>query len=191
VNEGLSRREWILAWSLGLGAAWHEVVAARAHAHQAAQTGGAASLGYFSREAAADVEAIAAQIIPTTDTPGAREAGVIYFIDRALTTFDKDKQQIYRRGLAQVQAKRAEMFPRSKSIAALEPGQQLALVKAVDGTEFFELVRWHAVLGFFGSPSWGGNRNLVGWTLLGIEDRAVFEAPFGYYDAHAQQESER
>ena len=28
-----------------------------------------------------------AQIVPSDDTPGAREAGVIYFIDRALATF--------------------------------------------------------------------------------------------------------
>ena len=33
---------------------------------------------------AADLAAIAARIMPTTDTPGATEAGVIYFIDRAL-----------------------------------------------------------------------------------------------------------
>jgi gluconate 2-dehydrogenase gamma chain len=191
MNEALSRREWMLAWSLGLAAAWHEVVAAQAHAHQAAQTGGTAPLSYFSREAAAEVEAIAAQIIPTTDTPGAREAGVIYFIDRALTTFDKDKRQTYRSGMAELQAKRAEMFPRSKSIAALEPEQQLAVVKAIEGTAFFELVRLHSILGFFGSPSRGGNRNLVGWTLLGMEDKAVFQAPFGYYDAQAHEDGDR
>lgn len=191
MNEALSRREWMAVWSLGLAAAWHEVVAAQAHAHQAVQTAGPAPLSYFSREAAADVEAIAAQVIPTTDTPGAREAGVIYFIDRALTTFDKDKRQTYRSGMAGLQAKRAEMFPRSKSIAVLEPEHQLALVKAIEGTAFFELVRLHSILGFFGSPSRGGNRNLVGWTLLGIEDKAVFQAPFGYYDAQAFEDGDR
>lgn len=191
MNEALSRREWMLAWSLALAAAWHEVVAAQAHAHQAAQTGGAAPLSYFSREAAAEVEAIAAQIIPTTDTPGAREAGVIYFIDRALATFDQDKQQTYRSGMAELEAKRAMMFPRSKSIAALDPEQQLALVKAIEGTPFFELIRLHSILGFFGSPSRGGNHDLAGWKLLGIEDKGVFEAPFGYYDAQAQEDASR
>ncbi|PYT19675.1 MAG: hypothetical protein DMG57_44565 [Acidobacteria bacterium] len=34
------------------------------------------------------IAAIANQIIPSNDGPGAREAGVIYFIDRALSTFD-------------------------------------------------------------------------------------------------------
>jgi len=192
MNEVLSRRDWILTWSLGLAAAaWPEVVAAQEHAQQAAQTAGAAPLSYFDRKTAAEVEAVAAQIIPTTDTPGAREAGVIYFIDRALATFDKDKQQTYRSGMAALDAKRAMMFRRSTSIAALDPEQQLALVKAIEGTPFFELIRLHSILGFFGSPSRGGNRNLAGWTLLGIEDKGVFEAPFGHYDAQAREDLNR
>jgi gluconate 2-dehydrogenase gamma chain len=40
---------------------------------------------------AAVVDAIAALIIPTDDTPGAREAGVVQFIDRALDTFARDQ----------------------------------------------------------------------------------------------------
>src|SRR5262245_60928028 len=35
----------------------------------------------------ADLEAVTAQIIPTDSTPGAREAGVVQFIDRALASF--------------------------------------------------------------------------------------------------------
>ena len=38
----------------------------------------------LAEEDAVELEAIAARIIPTTDTPGAREAGVIYFIDNVL-----------------------------------------------------------------------------------------------------------
>ena len=188
MNERFSRREWMLTSCLALSAAWHEVVAAQEHAHRAAVSDGAIPFSYFRRDEAAEVEAIAAQIIPTTDTPGAREAGVIYFIDRALATFDKDKQRAYRSGLAALEVKRAGMFPRSKSIAALEPEQQLSLVKAIEGTPFFELVRLHSILGFLGSPSRGGNQNRVGWKLLGIEDKAVFQPPFGYYDAQPQED---
>ena len=36
---------------------------------------------FFNITQMADVEAISAQIIPTTDTPGAREAHVVVFID--------------------------------------------------------------------------------------------------------------
>ena len=46
------------------------------------------------------MEALASLIIPSGSTPGAREAGVIYFIDKALATFDRDKREAYRQGFA-------------------------------------------------------------------------------------------
>ena len=84
--------------------------------------------------------------------------------------------------MAQAQSKRAELFPASKSIAALRPSEQIRLLEAIEKTEFFDLVRTHTILGFFGNPSYGGNRNQVGWKLIGFEDRFQFEPPFGYYD---------
>ena len=63
------------------------------------------TLGFFSPDQAVEIESVAAQIIPKDETPGAREAGTIYFIDRALTTFDEDKQAAYRQGLKDLQAK--------------------------------------------------------------------------------------
>jgi len=189
-DDGFSRREWLALWAVSLTAVWPDVAAAHEHARQAAGSG-AARFGFFDAASAADVEAICAQIIPTDDTPGAREAGVIYFIDRALTTFERERQPAYVEGLAEVQARRAEMFPGSTSIASLPPDRQLALVSAIDGTPFFELVRTHTMLGFFGSPDRGGNRGLVGWRLLGMEGRASYRAPFGFYDAQALKEGSR
>ena len=34
----------------------------------------------------------------------------------------------------------------------------------------------------FSLPEYGGNRDGVGWKLLGFEDQHVFQPPFGYYD---------
>jgi hypothetical protein len=31
-------------------------------------------------------------------------------------------------------------------------------------------------------PEYGGNREGLGWKLIGFEDRHIFEPPFGYYD---------
>lgn len=185
-----SRREWLLASSLGLLAVWPEVLAAQEHAHRAAATPGTA-FTHFDHATAAEIEAIAAHIIPTDETPGAREAGVIYFIDHALSTFDKESQEHYKSGLAELQAKRATMFPGSTSIAALKPEQQLALVKSIDGTPFFETVRTHTIIGFLNSPDEGGNRDYVGWKLLGMDPKMVYQPPFGYYDAEAQKEGTR
>ena len=186
VEDGPSRREWLLASSLGLLTLWPEVVAAQEHARHAASTSGTA-FTYFDRDTAAEVESIAAQIIPTDDTPGAREAGVIYFIDRALSTFDKDRQDDYHRGLVEVQKKRAAMFPESTSIAKLKPEQQLALVKSIEDTPFFETVRTHTIIGFLNSPDEGGNRDYIGWKLIGMDHQMVYEPPFGYYDAQVRK----
>lgn len=189
-SDDFSRREWVAAWSLGLMAVWPEVAAAQEHAHHVVKSG-PSPFSFFDAASAADLEAICAQIIPADDTPGAREAGVIYFIDRALVTFEKEHQEAYRQGLAEVQTKRAAMFPGSANIASLPQDQQLALVTAIDGTPFFEMVRTHTMLGFFGHPSYGANRDLIGWKLLDIEGKMSYQAPFGYYDAEALKEGIR
>jgi gluconate 2-dehydrogenase gamma chain len=183
--ESPSRRDWMLS-SVGLMALWPEIVAAQDHARHAAAAR-ATEFVYFDRATAAEIEAIAAQIIPTDDTPGAREAGVIYFIDRALTSFFKENQEAYRKGLAEVETKRAAMFPGSSSIASLDAHRQLELVRSIDGTPFFEMVRAHTMFGFFGSPDQGGNRDFVGWKLLGMDPVMSFQPPFGYYDAQARK----
>ena len=36
----------------------------------------------------------------------------------------------------------------------------------------------------FADPSWGGNREKSGWKLLGFDDRAIWQSPFGFYDAN-------
>ncbi len=194
-QERISRRQWFLALSSGIVPAyltslWPQIAAAQEHAHRAVESG-VSALQFFDRQSAAEIEALAAQIIPSDETPGAREAGVIYFIDRALATFEEDKRELYRKGLAALQAKRAEMYPGSRDIAGLAPEQQQALLRAVEKTEFFEQLRMHTILGFLGSPTYGGNRNRVGWKLIGFEDRASFEPPFGYYDSHAGEGEDR
>ena len=74
------------------------------------------------------------------------------------------------------------MFPGSKSIAGLSGEQQIALLKSIEQSAFFGTLRFHAILGFFGNPSYGGNRGEAGWKLIGFEDAGHFEPPFGYYD---------
>lgn len=177
----LTRRHYLLG-SAGL-AAWAEIAEAQQHAHESVALPTAPRLETLDPATAADVAAIANQIIPSNDGPGAREAGVIYFIDRALSTFDSDKREVYQKGMQAVREQRAKMFPNSTSIAALAPEQQIELIHAIETSEFFELLRTHTVLGFLGPPSYGGNRNQVGWKHIGFEDRMAFEPPFGYYDA--------
>ena len=162
--------------SLGL-IAWQEIAAAQQQAH------GFQSL---DPQTAEDVAAIAAQIIPSDDGPGATEAGVIYFIDRALATFDSSKREAYTKGMAALQQKRLEMFPASKSIASLPRESQIDLIRAIETSAFFELLRTHTLMGFLGNPSYGGNRNEAGWKYIGFDDSMAFQPPFGYYDGGGQ-----
>jgi len=174
----ISRRRW-----LALSPFSAAVLAAQQHAHDVVLAAKPAAFSVLSEAEAREIEALAGQIIPSDGTPGARETGVIYFIDRALGTFDADKRAVYTEGLRQAQDKRRELFPASQSIAALQPDEQIRLLHAIESTEFFELLRAHAIMGFFGNPSYGGNRDLAGWKLIGFEDRFHFEPPFGYYDS--------
>lgn len=187
-NESGTRRQFLIRSVAGLSSAWltlhwPAILAAQDHAHRAAESPVPVPLQFFSAEQAAEIEAASAQIIPTDDTPGAREAQVIHFIDRALMTFDRDKQSSYTQGLKDLQAKTQELFPGTKRFSELTSAQQVQVLEAIEKTDFFELLRLHTIMGFLASPEYGGNYNQVGWKLIGFEDKHVFSPPFGYYDA--------
>jgi gluconate 2-dehydrogenase gamma chain len=183
----------VLAAALGAAALpvhWSEVLQAAqaAHgnhtdtSHNAAAPDSAPKITFLSAADAADIEAVAAQIIPTDDTPGAREAGVIYFIDRALATFLAQLASEYHDLLAEFRTAFRAKHPDAASFASLPSEQQIAFLKTVDRTHFFEATRLLTLLGMFTNPTYGGNRDFVGWQLLGFEDKHVFQPPFGYYD---------
>lgn len=183
----LTRRIFLIRSSTGLTAAWlvsrwPEILAAQEHAHQAAVSNVPFKFEFFDAGQAAEVEAIAAQIIPTDETPGALEARVIYFIDRALATFDRDKQKLYEKGLKSLYRKTRQRYPKAKKFSELAAEQQIQLLKTIEKTEFFEFVRVHTVMGFFANPEYGGNRDKSGWKLIGFEDSFSFKPPFGFYD---------
>jgi len=184
VTDGASRRSF-LASATGLGSAWvltnwTSILEAQEHAKRAASGGG--KFEFFSADQAVEVEAVAAQIIPTDDTPGAREAGCVYFIDRALTTFDQGHQGVYRDGLPALEAKTREMFPNAAKFSALDSAQQIQVLKTIEKTPFFQQVRVHTISGFFAGPEHGGNRDHAGWKLIGFEGKFHYAPPFGDYD---------
>ena len=88
----------------------------------------------------------------------------------------------YRAQLAEFQAAFREQHPGAASFASLTSEQQVEYLKRVDHTPFFDTTRLLTLLGMFSLPAYGGNRNGVGWKLIGFEDRHVFHPPFGYYD---------
>jgi gluconate 2-dehydrogenase gamma chain len=188
-SEMISRRTLLQASAAAMATAamplgWAEIAQAAHQAHAAQAAGGAddRTLSFLSAAEAADVEAVASQIIPTDDSPGAREAGVVFFIDRALATVVSQLAGDYRAQLHAFQAACHERHPGPVSFAALDSAQQIAYLQTVDETPFFTTTRLLTLLGMFSLPTYGGNRAGVGWTLLGFEDAHVFRPPFGYYD---------
>jgi len=202
MNNSLSRRRFLSHGISGLSSAWitthwPAVLSAADHARRAAQSAAPPKFEFFSPEQAAEIDAIAARIIPTDGTPGAREAGVVYFIDRALTTFASDDQKTYKEGLPELQARVRELFPAVERFSAATPEQQDEVLRSLDdhapvparpfrprpaAQSFFETLRQHTIAGFLIDPDAGGNRDGVGWKVIGREREHMFQPPFGYYD---------
>src|ERR1035438_2964869 len=91
-----SRRSFLAGSAIGLSATWLAsnwtgILDAKVYAEQA---GGEKppDFAFFTNEQAADVDAMASQIIPTDETPGAHDARCVYFIDFALATFLNESQ---------------------------------------------------------------------------------------------------
>ena len=75
-----------------------------------------------------------------------------------------------------------ESIPAAATFAQAGPDAQMAYLKTVDGTPFFDTVRTLTLLGMFSSPQYGGNFGGAGWKLMGFADQHAFTPPFGYYD---------
>ena len=131
-----------------------------------------------------DVEKILSAHSPRVATPGAREAGAVYFIDRALGTFMAPALDGVR-GLAAMLDARAAGEGGDGGFSALDASAQDRILTAVEADEpgLFGLIQALTVMGTFSNPSYGGNRDEVGWRLLGFAPAERFDPPFGYYDA--------
>ena len=205
-SSPLDRRSFLSLSAAGFSAAWltaqwPAMVSASTHAHAAVASPEPPKFEFFTPQEAAEVEALASRIIPSDETPGAKEAGVIYFIDRALVTFAVDSQKDYREGIADVQELVAEKFPGVKKFSAATAEQQDAILEALSNSKqkmtasrrnrpgsnsqpFFETLRYHTIAGFLIDPESDrrGNKDSVGWKVIGRDPGHIFQPPFGDLD---------
>jgi len=184
-EENTSRRSALKGIALSLGLAsipWSELARAAHEAHTAAQAPANAGYKLLSTADAADVEALTSQIIPSDDTPGAREAGVSFFIDNVLGSILAHWRPSFEAGLQEFQQVCRARNPDAASFAELAPARQVEFLRTVDTTRFFDQARLLTLCGMLSMSKYGGNRDGAGWKMLGFEDQHVFESPFGYYD---------
>jgi len=192
MSEQVSRRAFLAAAGAA-GTAWlladpKQVQAAIAHARKLAATPPPYRFDVLTPAQAADIEAVCMRIFPSDGTPGAKEAGVILFIDKALATFAAPLKDVMLIGLADLNKKVGEKWPGTTSFVALKSEQQDEYLKSIEKTPFFGQIRFATCVGMFGNPSYGGNQGEAGWKLLGFQSHGIYQPPFGYYDAEAQKE---
>ena len=114
---------------------------------------------FFSASEYPMVERLAEMIIPSDDSPGAREAGVAEFIDFMVAS-NPEVQYPFRMGLSWLNAHSERST--GKKFLELSPEQQTSLLEPLglknkarpgeeDGRKFFALVREYTVTGFYTS----------------------------------------
>jgi gluconate 2-dehydrogenase gamma chain len=111
------------------------------------------------------LDAICERIIPADQTPGARWAGVVNFIDRQLVDRYRPRQTAYRSGLAEIQ--RASVARFGRNFEALDEPLQTEFLESLTGRgkRFFSTVISHTMQGYYGDPRHGGNRDAVSWRM--------------------------
>lgn len=124
----------------------------------------------------AALDALASRILPSDDgTPGAHEARAVHFIDRALAGPMAAAREQYTVGLAALDA--LAMQRAGTRFADLPTADQDAIIASMTDNAlpefpmlnagFFNAVRNHTIDGCFSDPYYGGNRDFVGWDLIG------------------------
>src|SRR5450432_673496 len=150
-RDDISRRSFLtssggLFTSMWVASQWPSIAAAAHHAEQAPSDVTPAHFEFFNAADGADVDAVAAQIIPSGATPGAREAHAVYFIDRSLSTYFAAMAPDFRKGLLEFQSEYRSSNA-AAPFAAASSAAQIAYLASVDRTPFFETTRLLTVLG--------------------------------------------
>ena len=184
-----TRRDFFSSLAAGgvglLAADWPGLHNALEHAAAVRSGETPARFDVLTASEAADVTAIAARIMPTTDTPGATEAGVVFFVDRFFRGDAAPQLTEFRKELMALQQRVTARRPGVTRFAALPVADQDSILVDMQETPLFGRMRFLVMVGMFADPKYGGNRDEVGWKLIGFENRMSHTPPFGYYDDQA------
>ncbi len=138
----------------------------------------------LSDEEATTLAAACDRIVPPDEDPGASQAGVVRFIDRQLATRQKSDLSAWRRGIQALEASARRRH--GKAFAELAADEQVAVLHALedgsvdradwgeaDPAVFFATLRRYTMMGFYGDPRHGGNKDRVAWRMIGVPDPPI------------------
>lgn len=182
-----SRREFLALLGSATGVAWlatlwPAALADAAAAQEATLRGQAPQYRALTARQAAEFGAFADRIIPPDDTPGAKDAGVVHFVDHMLSTIGAGRKPDFAKALVELARTIRRRVPRAGTFASLGAAQQDGVMRAMESSPAFATLRDATLAGYLSHPSYGGNRNGVAWKAIGFEDRMTWQPPFGYYD---------
>lgn len=138
----------------------------------------ASGLTFLFLDEADTLDALVARIVPGGDgDPGAREMGVVTYIDRALSGPYAQYQHAYRTAIRALNALavresgapffKLDTDAQDAIIARLDQGDVPGIDDA-GGRNLFMMVWAHTVEGMLSDPAYGGNRDSSGWRLIGF-----------------------
>ena len=142
------------------------------------RSGGQEHGTFFNHDDAATIAAFTERLMPgAPGKPGARDAGVLNYIDLALAGAYADLQDFYRRGLAQLEEHCRKIY--HESFVRLATVRQDDVIRTLEegkageftwptAQEFFNTIRTHTMEGMFADPVYGGNKEFAGWRLVGF-----------------------
>lgn len=174
----MTRRDMIAISASGVSAA---VIAALGAERVEGQDSLRVPLRFFTAKQAKIIEAACERIMPANESgPGAKDAGVVIYIDRQLAgPYGHDKyrytqppffESVTEHGYQGKENPR-EIYTagidRLGDFISLTPEQQDAKLISIEKSLFFTLLRTHTLEGMFSDPLHGGNVGMAGWKMIG------------------------
>ena len=178
----MKRREFLTIPAGALGGVLLYTLAGEPLRLKAQQGNVRVPLRFFTEAEARVITAACERIFPNdAGGPGATEAGVVIYIDRQLAgPYGRDKFRYTKGPIVEsvpehgFQGKEAPQDTYREGIKTLgnftelSVEQQIQKLTSIERTRFFQLLRAHTIEGMFSDPMHGGNKDLIGWQLIGF-----------------------
>ena len=134
----------------------------------------------FTFEEGECLGAICEQLIPTDDFLGAKDAGVVNFIDKLLYQRFPELKSDYRNGIRSLEAYSKKVY--HTAFVDLKWEEQYSILqqmekgelpedywKEISQRKFFDMVLRNTMQGYYGPPRHGGNKDYVSYRMMRLD----------------------